>query len=105
MAARRTVAIESNRGPRRFVVTSHMFRSGLVTALAVLAPLTAQATPTTTYWTVSTANCQAKGVPHVTYDTYYGKSVPPPAAGARTYPVDTGLTIGVLPSNKLQAEV
>jgi len=76
-----------------------------VMAFAVLVPAAAHATPSTSYWTVSTANCQAKGVPHVTYDTYYAKGTPPPAAGARTYPIDTGLTIGVLPSNKVQAEV
>jgi hypothetical protein len=36
-------------------------------------------------------------VPHVTYDTYYGE--------AGGYPVDTGLTMGIIPGNKVQAEV
>jgi hypothetical protein len=44
-------------------------------------------------------------VPHVTYDTYYGKGTPPPGAGAPAYPIDTGLTMGVLPWDKVQAEV
>lgn len=78
----------------------------LMTALAAITvPRLASATPSTTYWAPSTANCQAKGVPHVTYDTYYWKGTPPPGRGAPTYPVDTGLTIGVLPSSKVQAEV
>src|SRR6266496_1908909 len=65
----------------------------------------ALATPSTTYWAPSTASCQAKYVPHVTYDTYYTKGTPPPGAGAPTYPIDTGLTMGILPSSKLQAEI
>ena len=44
-------------------------------------------------------------MPHVTYDTYYGKGTPPPGSGTPTYPIDTGLTMGVLPWDKVQAEV
>jgi hypothetical protein len=69
------------------------------------APTLAMATPSTTYWAPSVATCQAKYVPHVTYDTYYGKGTPPPGEGAPTYPIDTGLTMGVLPWDKVQAEV
>ena len=76
-----------------------------VAATIVLEPTPVLATPSTTYWAPSTANCQAKGVPNITYDTYYGKGTPPPGAGAPTYPIDTGLTIGILPSSKVQAEV
>jgi len=67
-----------------------------VAALA-LVPALAHATPSTTYWAPSVATCQAKGVPHITYDTYYGRK--------GGYPIDTGLTIGVLPGDKIQAEV
>jgi hypothetical protein len=79
----------------------------LTTAVAGIAcaPALAMATPSTTYWAPSVATCQAKYVPHVTYDTYYGKGTPPPGAGAPTYPIDTGLTMGVLPWDKVQAEV
>src|SRR5437762_13017740 len=78
----------------------------LIAACArMLVPTLALATPSTTYLAPSTANCQAKCVPHITYDTYYGKGTPPPGAGAPAYPIDTGLTIGVLPSSKVQAEV
>jgi hypothetical protein len=69
------------------------------------APGWAWATPSSTYWAPSLASCQAKGVPHVTYDTYYGKGTPPPGAGSPTYPIDTGLTMGVLPWSKLQGEI
>lgn len=73
-------------------------------AAVVIAPLSAFATPSTTYWAPSIATCQAKYVPHITYDTYYGRGTPPPNAGAPTYPIDTGLTMGLLPWNKVQAE-
>ena len=85
--------------------------SGLIQRLAItvagiaFVPTLAFATPSTTYWAPSVATCQAKYVPHITYDTYYGKGTPPPGAGAPAYPIDTGLTMGILPSNKVQAEV
>src|SRR6266536_2423925 len=77
----------------------------MVLGITALLPMRAFATPSTTYWAPSTANCQGKGVPHITYDTYFGKGTPPPGAGAPAYPIDTGLEIGVLPSDKVQAEV
>ena len=77
----------------------------LALASTALVPTMAFATPSTTYWAPSTANCQGKYLPHITYDTYYGKGIPPPGAGAPAYPIDTGLTMGVLPWDKFQAEV
>ena len=78
----------------------------LLTLVGVLSiPALASATPSTSYWAPSTATCQGYGVPHVTYDTYYGKGTPPPGAGAPAYPIDTGLTMGVIPASKIQAEV
>lgn len=62
-----------------------------------LAPLTAQATPSTTFWAPSTPYLQPYGVLHVTYDTYFWNR-----AG---YTPDYGLTMGVLPFDKLQMEV
>ncbi len=67
-------------------------------------PSVALATPSTTYWAPSTAACQARGVPHVTYDTYLWKGPPAGAAGAPGYPIDTGLTAGFLPFDKVQGE-
>jgi hypothetical protein len=72
--------------------------------LGTVAPSVASATPSTTYWAPTVATCQGKYTPHVTYDTYYGKGTPPPGAGAPAYPIDTGLTMGLLPTSKLQAE-
>ena len=80
-------------------------RAGLGTGLLVLVPVSAQATPSTTYWAPSTASCQARGVPHVTYDTYFWKGPAAGAQGAPGYPIDTGLIAGVLPFDKVQGEV
>jgi len=69
-----------------------------VIAAAVLANATvASATPSTVYWSPATTYVQPYLVPHLTYDTYFGE------AGA--YPINTGITIGVLPWEKLQGEV
>src|SRR5207244_5739106 len=68
-----------------------------MSAAAVLIPAAAWATPSTTYWAPSVATCQPFAVPHITYDTYYW------ANGA--YPIDTGLTMGIVNSSKVQAEV
>jgi hypothetical protein len=77
-----------------------------VAVLAILiVPAVAHATPSTTYWAPSTAACQAWRVPHVTYDTYFGKGPAAGSQGAPNYPMDTGLTMGVSPSTKVRAEV
>lgn len=57
----------------------------------------AHATPSSTFWAPSTPYVQPYGVLHVTYDTYFGSR--------STYPIDTGLTMGVFPGKKLQAEI
>jgi hypothetical protein len=66
-------------------------------AAALAAATVASATPSTTYWSPATTYVQPYLVPHLTYDTYFGET------GA--YPIDTGITIGVLPWEKLQGEV
>jgi hypothetical protein len=77
----------------------------VILTLALGLPAVVSATPSTTYWAPTVATCQAVAVPHITYDTYYGKGTPPPGAGAPAYPIDTGITVGVIPSSKVQAEV
>jgi hypothetical protein len=67
----------------------------LATLLAVAG--TARATPSTAFWTPATTYTQPYLVPHITYDTYVAES------GALQN--DYGLTMGVSPSDKLQAEV
>jgi len=78
---------------------SSTWRIAITATGFALLPALAQATPSTTFWAPSVATCQAKGVPHVTYDTYFG------ATSGEGYPIDTGITIGVLPGDKVQAEV
>jgi hypothetical protein len=68
-----------------------------VLAAVVLAGPIVRATPSTTYWAPSTTYIQPFLVPHITYDTYFWKNA--------AYPVDTGITIGVLPFEKLQLEI
>jgi hypothetical protein len=69
----------------------------LVLAVALCASSAAWATPSTTFWTPATTYVQPFLVPHLTYDTYFKTDA--------SYPIDTGLTMGVLPFEKLQAEV
>jgi hypothetical protein len=70
----------------------------LAAAVAVLATSSvAQATTSTTFWTPATTYTQPYLVPHLTMDTYF--------AERGDLPLTTGLTIGVLPFEKLQAEV
>jgi hypothetical protein len=69
----------------------------IVAAAALAAAAGASATPSTTFWTPATTYTQPLGVPHLTYDTYFGEQ------GALQ--IDTGLTVGVLNLSKLQAEV
>jgi hypothetical protein len=63
----------------------------------VAAAQVAQATPSTAFWTPATTYTQPYLVPHLTYDSYVSET------GALQN--DYGLTIGVSPSDKIQAEV
>lgn len=65
--------------------------------IASLFSVLAWATPSTTYWAPSTTYVQPFGVPHLTYDTYFRANA--------AYPITTGLTIGILPFDKLQLEI
>ena len=69
----------------------------LAAIAATAAAATASATPSTTYWTPATIYTQPYLVPHLTYDTY--------VAEQGMLANDYGLTVGVLPFEKLQAEV
>ncbi len=81
------------------------FARGMVTLGVLAVARTAEATPSTTYWAPSTTYVQPFLVPHITYDTYFGKGQAPALGPSPVYPVDTGLTIGVLPFEKLNLEV
>jgi len=69
----------------------------LAAVILAAAAASASATPSTTYWTPATTYTQPYLVPHLTYDTYF--------AEGGMLQNDYGLTIGVLPFEKLQAEV
>jgi hypothetical protein len=57
----------------------------------------ARATPSTVWWTPATTYVQPYLVPHITYDTYFAEK------GA--FPIDTGIELGILPFEKVQAEI
>ena len=65
-------------------------------ALALTAQ-TAWATPSTLFWTPATTYVQPFLIPHITYDSYFGDRA--------ALPTTLGLTMGVLPFEKFQAEV
>ena len=77
------------------------------TAFSVLAVCcvagTVRATPSTTYWTPATTDIQPYRTVHVGIDNYY--TVFRKGADKGSFPTDLGLTVGVLPFEKLQAEV
>ena len=66
--------------------------------------VSAWATPSTTYWTPATGDIQPFKVWHITYDTYttIGKDAD---EGGGDFPATYGLTVGVLPFEKLKMEV
>jgi hypothetical protein len=78
----------------------------LTAALVTLLMMTgvAVATPSTTYWTPLTPDIQPFGVLHIGVDNYFtvNKSA---RAGAGSFPTDVGLTLGILPFEKLQMEI
>jgi hypothetical protein len=82
-----------------------MNRIALGTACMTLAgAIAADATPSTTYWTPAVTDVQPYGVVHVGVDTYttvFRKT----DNGGGDFPADYGVTVGVLPFEKVQLEV
>lgn len=66
-------------------------------AATLATPRGAGATPSTTFWTPATTYTQPYLVPHLSYDTYVAEQ----GFLQNTY----GLTVGVLPFEKLQGEI
>jgi len=62
------------------------------------------ATPSTTYWTPATTDIQPFGILHLGVDNYF-TVFRKTKNGASAFGTDGGLTIGVLPFEKLQMEV
>ena len=69
----------------------------LAACAVALSAQAAWATPSTLYWTPATTYIQPFLLPHLTVDSYFGDR--------SAYPIDVGLTIGILPFEKFQAEV
>ncbi len=78
----------------------------ILTLLAVLMFMSgiAHATPSTTYWTPMTVDIQPYGVLHIGVDNYF-TVFRKASNGSGSFPTDFGLTMGVLPFEKLQMEV
>jgi hypothetical protein len=69
---------------------------------------TASATPSTTYWTPATSDVQPFGVWHIGVDNYFRLSrTTEEVSNAQfdSFSTDVGLTVGVLPFEKLNMEV
>ncbi len=69
----------------------------------VLGVSSVHATPSSTYWTPCTTDVQPFGKWHVTYDSYF--TVGREGTEKGDFPTDIGLTVGVLPWEKLNLEV
>src|SRR5512138_116556 len=76
-------------------MTKSLKAAAAAAALAVAGG--ASATPSTTVWTPATTYTQPYLVPHLTYDTYVAEK----GLLQNTY----GLTVGVIPGDKVQGEV
>lgn len=68
-----------------------------VLAAVLVTASAARATPSTVVWSPATTAVQGFLVPHLTYDTFF--------AERGSYQIDTGLTMGVLPFEKVVGEV
>lgn len=72
------------------------FQTAALVAL-LLGARNASATPSTVFWTPATTYTQPFLVPHLTYDSYVSEK--------SFVPNDYGLTMGVIPSDKIQGEI
>lgn len=80
--------------------------TGLVMGVAagMLTIGVARATPSTTYWTPMTMDIQSYGVLHIGVDNYF-TVLRKADNGGGSFPTDAGLTMGILPFDKIQMEV
>ncbi len=83
---------------------------GLKTGLAIFGAMTtmtatAFASPSTTYWTPMVMDIQAYKVPHLGIDNYFTVDKKADSGEQGAFPTDVGVTIGVLPYEKVQMEV
>ena len=79
-----------------------------LTVIGMLSAATAHATPSTTYWTPATSDVQPYGVWHLGVDNYFTLFRDADADFSKDggdFPTDVGITVGVLPYEKIQLEV
>src|SRR2546422_6959582 len=83
--------------------------AALGAALSLLVPVqSVNATPSTTYFTPATSDVQAFNVWHIGVDNYfrlYRTQEELDKGLVSSFPTDVGLTVGVLPFEKLNMEV
>jgi len=86
------------------MVTTKRIAVFVISLISMFLAGTVYAGPTTTIWTPATPDIQGFAVPHfgiVNYFTVFRDA----NNGASAFPTDIGLTIGVLPFDKLQMEI
>jgi hypothetical protein len=66
---------------------------------------TAFATPSTTYWTPMVMDIQGYKVPHIGIDNYFTVDKKIDSGEQGSFPTDVGVTVGVLPYDKIRMEV
>jgi hypothetical protein len=76
----------------------------LAAAYVALPAGRARATPSSTYWTPMTPDIQSYGVLHIGVDNYF-TVLRDASDGGGAFPTDTGLTLGILPFEKVGLEV
>ncbi len=74
-------------------------------AMVAVASGSAMATPSTTYWSPMTLDIQAYKVTHLGIDNYFAINLNSDTVAPTALPTDVGLTIGVLPFEKIQMEI
>ncbi len=77
----------------------------LVLGLVLLASTAVYATPSTTYWTPMVMDIQGYGVWHLGIDNYFTTTKKAASGEQGAFPTDVGLTVGVLPGEKIQMEI
>jgi len=64
-----------------------------------------RATPSTTYWTPAISDVQPYGVWHLGIDNYFTVDRKSASGEQGDFPTDLGITVGILPCEKIQMEV
>jgi len=82
-----------------------MKKIAMVLGLALMTGATAFATPSTTYWTPMVMDIQGYKTPHLGIDNYFTMTKKAASGEQGAFPTDVGVTVGVLPFDKIQMEV